>query len=59
MNPENLAARTTNSQLEAIARAIDSAVPTTRSGFLPDTELSNRVPKTGKDTKDQSPAVKF
>ena len=49
MNPENLAARTTNSQLEAIARAIDSAVPTTRSGFLPDAELSNRTPKTGKD----------
>ena len=47
MNPESLAARTTNTQLEPIARAIESAVPTTRSGFLPD-DHSNQIPKTGK-----------
>ena len=46
MNPERLAARTTNTQLEPIARAIESAVPTTRSGFLPD-DPSNQIPKTG------------
>ena len=47
MNPESLAARTTNTQLEPIARSIESAVPTTRSGFLPD-DHSNQIPKTGK-----------
>ena len=53
MNPESLAARTTNTQLEPIARAIESAVPTTRSGFLPDdhAELSDQTPKTGEMIK--------
>ena len=47
MNPESLAVSGTNTQLEPIRRVIDSAVPTTRSGFVADAELSDRRPKTG------------
>ena len=50
MNPESLVVSGTNTQLEPIRRVIDSAVPTTRSGFVADAELSDRNPKTGRDS---------
>ena len=51
MNPESLAVSGTNTQLEPIRRVIDSAVPTTRSGFVADAEEpSDWRPKTGRNS---------